>query len=785
MKRSIFFAYESGHADNSDAINHGISEYNKHQSSYQAKTWEELRIGGSILNRTILKAIDECEIFSCDLTYLNHNVLFELGYAIGKRKKLLILLNPTVTDAKEKYNSSVILKNIGYDEFQNGRDLLRILQQRKHPKPFPIDSLLNIPIKEGDTHDLLFLSSPLENQAALNLGEYIRNLPLRVIQNNSAEVTYQTLVWYVTNIVKCKNILIHLLGKDRNQHSSFNAEYSLFAGLGSGLGKTVMLLAPEPFEAPIDYNDILIEYNNASDCLEKTSSWLGNYITKQKQEQEPEQEKELIYEERKLNLLKLGIGYETAEEEEEDLLEYFIEIDSYQQAIHRKSCIVTGRKGAGKTAMFIRLREYFANETSNSINVILKPESDELLDNVERTQLYSNDRSKRALLTSVWRFVFFSHVFLELHRRVSNQLPGTISPGSIEERILKLRDQHNEILDMEHFAAMSRLYQEWDESGLEKPQALEGIYNRLLGPITTVVQEYFQEYKYTNINVLADNLDKTWDARRDLELQSDMILSLLEFNGKIPQELDCPTVKPHTILILRTDIYEYMLRFARESDKLEVRRIEIDWSLFPNRLRDIIESRFKFILKLEDNKSVQSVWSDYFQLTNRKNPFQQIQNAVVARPRDIIYFVSKLFESAVNNDRTRVQQDDFEYAIYAYSKFLHHNMLSETRAQFPEVERIFAKVQDNYRNGWLPYYDFHQILLSVGYSQTRISEFLDFLFTKDYIFVYSSRSSRIIDNLDKLSEILKERRFLFFPKNKVLIQLQPNRQRLKVSEKFE
>ena len=229
MKKSIFFAYESGHANNSDAINHGISEYNKYQSSYQAKTWEELRIGGSILNRAILKEIDECEIFSCDLTYLNHNVLFELGYAIGKRKKLLILLNPTITDAKEKYTASAILKNIGYDEFQNGRDVLRILQQLKHPKPFPIDSLLNIPIKEGDTHDLLFLSSPLKNQAALNLGEYIRNLPLRVIQNDSSEVTYQTLVWYVTNIVKCKNILIHLLGKDHNQHSSFNAEYSLFA----------------------------------------------------------------------------------------------------------------------------------------------------------------------------------------------------------------------------------------------------------------------------------------------------------------------------------------------------------------------------------------------------------------------------------------------------------------------------------------------------------------------------------------------------------------------------
>jgi len=783
MKKSIFFAYEGGHADNRDAITHGITEYNKYQSSYQANTWEELRIGGSILNRTILKAIDECEIFSCDLTYLNHNVLFELGYAIGKRKKLMILLNPTVTDAKEKYNASAILKNIGYDEFQNGRDVLKILQQRKHTKPYPIDSLLNVPIKEGDTHDLLFLSSPLENQAALDLGEYIQNLPLRIIQNNSAEVTYQTLVWYVTNIVKCKNILIHLLGEDRNQHFSFNAEYSLFAGLGSGLGKTVMLLAPEPFEAPIDYTDILIEYVNTNDCVDKTKSWIENCLPIQ--EVAKDQEQELLLEDRQLNLLKLCLGAGIAEEEQDDLLKYFIEIESYQQAIQRKNCIVTGRKGAGKTAMFIRLKEYFSNETSNSINIILKPEHDELLDNVERTQLYNKDKSKRALLYSVWRFVFFSRIFSELYHRVSNQQLSTINPGSIEYQILILRDQNKDILNMGHFAAMSRMYQEWDESGLEKPQALEGIYNNLLGPITKIVQDYFQEHKYTNINVLADNLDKTWDASAGLELQSDMILSLLEFNDKIPRELNCPEAKSHTILILRTDIYEYILGRAREPDKLEAKRIEIDWNLFPNRLREILESRFRFVLNLKDEESVKTVWTDYFQIANRKDPFKQIQNAVVARPRDIIYFVSKLFESAVNNNRSRAQEEDFKYATNAYSRFLHHNMLSETRAQFPEAERIFEKVQDNYRNGLLPYNDFLQILHSVEYSDDKISEFLDFLFKKDYLIAYPYRSSRIINNLVKLSEILKERRFLVFRRHKVYVQIQPNRQRLNIFRQLE
>ncbi len=780
MSKTIFFAYEGGHTDNRDAINRGISDYNKHQSTYRATTWEQLQIGGTILNRTILKAIDDCSIFSCDLTYLNHNVLFELGYAVGKRKQLMVLLNPSVSGSKAACSASPILKNIGYDEFHNGQDVLRALQQRRYLYQVPIESLLNVSIEEGDSHDLLFLSSPLHSQAAIELAEYVQNLKVRIIQNNSYEVTYQTLVWYVTNIVRCRNILIHLLGTDRNLHAGINAEYSLFAGLGLGLGKSVMLLAPAPFEAPIDYSDILIAYEDTQDCIVKTSSWLESRIT----EPQPSQEVQIPPDERKLNLLKLGIGYETAEEEQEDLLEYFIEIDTYQKAIKRNSCIITGRKGAGKTALFIRLREYLTNETTNSFNVILKPESDELLDNVERTQLYQNDRSKRALLTSVWRFVFYARVFSEIHRRTSNQPLASIDSGSVEERVLSLGEEHKDVLKMGHFAAMSRIYREWDESGLDKPQGLEAVYGRLIEPVAYVVKEYFHKHKYANINVLADNLDKTWDARRDLQLQSDMILSLMEFNGKIPHELDCPTIKAHTILILRTDIYEYILRYSREPDKLEVKRIEMDWGLFPNRLKDLLEARFRFILRIEEVESIESVWSDYFKLSRRKSPFEQILEIVVSRPRDVIYLVSKLFESALNNDRSRVEETDFEYAIDAYSRFLHSHMLSETRAQFPYVDKVFAKVQDTYRHGWLPYAEFRDILLSIGYSDDKVEEFVDFLFTKDYLLGYSNHSSLVIDNIQKLTETLTERRFWLFRRHRVFVQLQPNRQRLRGARSF-
>ena len=132
MKKDIFFAYESGHQDNIDAISKACSEYNSHQKSFCAKTWEELKVGGKIINKTILDAIDNCEIFACDLTYLNHNVLFEFGYAIAKKKKILVFLNNSVKDAAQNYQNFRIFKNIGYESFINYKNIQKELQGRAH-----------------------------------------------------------------------------------------------------------------------------------------------------------------------------------------------------------------------------------------------------------------------------------------------------------------------------------------------------------------------------------------------------------------------------------------------------------------------------------------------------------------------------------------------------------------------------------------------------------------------------------------------------------------------------
>lgn len=767
MNKEIFFAYDSKSSDNKDAIKYGITEFNKHQKSYFAKTWEDLHVGGKILNSTVLSAIDDCEIFACDLSYLNHNVLFELGYAIGKGKKLLILLNPSIKNAKDNYYSSKILKNIGYDPFKDGRDLHRILQQKNKFEIFSIDKYINISDSEIETYDLLYLASAINNQASLDLSSYILGLDAKVIHNNTSEVEYQTFIWYINSIKKAKKILIHFLGRHILNDDLHNAEYSVFAGMGCGMNKKVMLIAPEPFRAPIDYSDILLEYHDSEECVAKTTKWLEQHVVKTISGGKILEEKQ---KEQEFNLLKLGIGYEVAEEEEDELLEYFIEIDSYKKVINRRFSIITGRKGTGKSALFIKLKDYFRNKYPDYFNIFLKPESDELIKNVELTRIYQNENTKRIFLYTVWKYVFFSNIFINICDRINAQDPATIGEDSLEGDIIRSYRSFKGLLELGPFGAMAKLYGKWNKDYNFRPETLEKIYSDIISPIRNLVIKYFDAHKFSGVNLLADNLDKTWDANSDLKLQAGLILSLLEFNEKIPHELNNIEVDTHSVLILRTDIFEYVLDLAREPDKLRIKNIEIDWSNYPQKLKDLLEMRFRYILDLDNDDNIDKIWKDYFRLNRKRiHPFDIIKEKILFRPRDIIYFVSKLFEIAVNRSHDSVLEDDLRYAINEYTNFLHSNMIAETKAQFPEIGHIIKEIKINYPFGIIEFRDLKRILKRFKYNKDSMEKFIDFLIGKNYLTAYEKKQKKVLKNFSHIDSELKKKKFFFFNKPEIFL----------------
>ena len=87
---AIFFAYPQSAHQRREAIVAASSDIGGNPG-FSCTTWESLRGSGRLLISKVISAIDDADVFACDLTRFNENVLFELGYAMGARKSIWIL----------------------------------------------------------------------------------------------------------------------------------------------------------------------------------------------------------------------------------------------------------------------------------------------------------------------------------------------------------------------------------------------------------------------------------------------------------------------------------------------------------------------------------------------------------------------------------------------------------------------------------------------------------------------------------------------------------------------
>jgi len=765
-QKTIFFAYEDKHQDIKDAITKAASEYNRHQKkSYKIIKWEDLRVSGKIIATEIFEHIKKCNKFACDLTYLNHNVLFELGYAIAQKKFLKIFLNPSIEGAEKNYSELKILKGIGYAKFLNSKEILKEFRNNSaDEKSLLLEKVIPNYEKVKLEYDIFLINIKNKNQAAIDIEEFLDIMGKKIVTNNEDEIGYQTLGWYLNSILKSKIILLHMVGSDKIDYKVTNAEYSLYAGLAYGLGKELLMIAPEPFRAPIDYNDILVDYFSSDDCLDKVETWLNQRNDKIIISSPDIQTVDIVKEEiKELNLLKLGIGCGVAEREEFNNSEIFVETEAYIKATQKNKVLIVGRKGSGKTEIFLRLKNEFIAD-KNHYYIIIKPDSDEILSDVELTNLYGNYRSKKALLMTVWHDVIYSKIFQQIFLNKDR-----IDLKDKERLIIDNYYKENEDVFNNYFYGMI-LYisRQFDKQNItQDPSLLEKIKQKL-SPMINIINSFFENRKYQKMTILADNLDSGWDSKSDLDIQSLMLISLLEFVDNLNNQFK-NKVSIRSVIFLRKDIYNYILRKVREPDKLSMDIIEINWETFPGQIKKIIDKRMLYVL--ENNENIEKIWDEYFALKGNIKPFDKIVSVIVKRPRDAIYFISKLFESAASNSRASVSDVDFEYALDAYTKFLYNNLIAELKAEFPMIDNVIKALQNIYAGllsqfTFIPVENFYKITQPI-LTREGTDKIIKALMENNYLVAIVKKNKRVITTYEDFLYALDEKIFKYFKKNKI------------------
>lgn len=325
----------------------------------------------------------------------------------------------------------------------------------------------------------------------------------------------------------------------------------------------------------------------------------------------------------------------------------------------------------------------------------------------------------------------------------------------------------------------------------ENGNILQNIYIDYINPMAVLLKKYFINTKYYKIAIIADNLDKTWDVKSDLNIQASMLLSLFEVTGHIENELkgkDSIRIETKVILFLRKDIFDYILKEAREPDKLILNRQEIDWSNFPEQLKRLIEKRFAYVLEIPDDSNLSLVWSKYFALKLSPNTtvFNRIQEVCLPRPRDFLMFIRNLFESAVNSGHSKVLDSDFDYALREYSEFLYQNLIAEMVSEYPNIRTILEHLHSHY----ISKIEFRRlekelsIFLQDGDS---IEALIDTLISNGYFKITNEKTGEVYDNCFAAQDAYTHsfKKFLWFTikprKTEIYAALTPQYRRMRRS----
>ena len=118
-----FVAYSSDPPSIGETIEEAIKIINK-SNDVKLVSWKNLENSGRYVIDSICKTISESNIFICELTNLNFNVLFELGYAISEHKQIIILIDTSYKNVIAQFNSFGLLTTIGYTPYTNSQNII-------------------------------------------------------------------------------------------------------------------------------------------------------------------------------------------------------------------------------------------------------------------------------------------------------------------------------------------------------------------------------------------------------------------------------------------------------------------------------------------------------------------------------------------------------------------------------------------------------------------------------------------------------------------------------------
>lgn len=387
MAKASCFVASPGRPDDLIAgLTSALQKATELSAAHSFRLWKDNDGVGTALVEPIYANIVKSAFLVADITYLNLNVTYEIGYAIGRSKRAILTRNTTFAGDIELADEIGIFDTLKRFEYSSWDNLANYLSNLTEISPISVDYPID------NVRRIFFLDIPGSMDAVRQIVSAIKS-EFRLFRSFSDEETVRlSAPSAIENISASCGIIIPFLSQNYKHADLHNYRAMFVAGLAHGLDRPTLILKSAEVVAPLDIRDSISDYKSEDDIQRLVSDF--------RKEVNRAFEVLAVKPKRDLGLLQqLMIGDAAAENEFTTLEEYYILTDAFSRTLYGQVDLVTSRKGSGKSALFFQVRDRLRENKQNVI-VDLRPEGYQLTQLKESVLEFLKPGSQDYLLTS-------------------------------------------------------------------------------------------------------------------------------------------------------------------------------------------------------------------------------------------------------------------------------------------------------------------------------------------------------------------------------------------------
>ncbi len=650
MTHTTFVAFSSADQFVSDVIGAACKGASSPEATFIP--WNRNDASGQPIDRSVYSWVETADALVADISEPNHNVTYEVGLALGTQKALRLIR--AANKDRKLLEEIGLLHNIGHDDFNGQQQLVEILRRPYNP-PWPR------PKRNPEAPIYVLQSSQTDELLRRTLSNVKKVLRMRFRSFNPQEIDRLTASEAFEQVAQSFGVVA--IWHDTSVPEAFrqNQRAAFAIGIARGLEIPFLLLAPNRLRLPLDLDELATRWDVPGDLDAKMRDFRDAVAEAQRLHVDVRPVAGRRY------LDAVYCGDPAAENEATQLDTYFLETEQFRLTLSGDLNIILGRKGSGKTAIFLQARNKVRADKDNIV-VDLAPEGFQLIKLRELIFDQLSHGTRKEFIAAYWEYIVWLEIAYKLLekdaqrvRRDSRILEAYERLKAIyEERVdgsgdfaLRLSDLTSRIVD-KYLKAVHG-----DEPiGAISSRTLQTIYG---SEIRTVRDELLRYLKLKGIVcLLFDNLDRFWTPTGFVEIDTLIIIGLVECLQDIRRRFARSKIDFQWAIFLRSDVYEFVVHGMADYGKLATASIE--WT-DREMLLQMFERRILHGFR-DKRPSFKTIWEEVSVPTvDGKPTLDFLLDASLMRPRYLIRLFETARRRAVTLGREKIDESDYKNGV--------------------------------------------------------------------------------------------------------------------------